>query len=117
MLGREELYQAALVAEPLLSGLPSKLASFDLSTNGLCHLDATLHQLQALRALRHWRTTAAERGAASWDHRWCVYFDKVRPPGGLFVYDQTFDEAGSYWFSTMFCLADRDAVIHEVEED
>lgn len=37
--------------------------------------------------------------------------------GGLFVYDQTFDEAGSYWFSTMFCLADRDAVIHEVEED
>lgn len=37
----------------LLSGLPSKLASFDLSTNGLCHLDATLHQLQALRALRH----------------------------------------------------------------
>ena len=30
---------------------------------------------------------AAERGAASWDHRWCVYFDKVRTPGGLFVYD------------------------------
>ena len=37
--------------------------------------------------------------------------------GGLFVYNQTFDEEGSYWFSTMFCLADRDAVTHEVDDD
>ena len=37
--------------------------------------------------------------------------------GGLFVYSRSYDEAGSYWFSTMFCLADRDAVIHEVPED
>ena len=37
----------------LLSGLPSKLASFDLGTNGLVSLDPALHQLQVLRALRH----------------------------------------------------------------
>ena len=37
--------------------------------------------------------------------------------GGLFVYDQAFAEDGTYWWSTMFCLADRDAVIHEVPED
>ena len=30
--------------------------------------------------------------------------------GGLFVYDRTYDEDGTYWRSTMFCLADRDAV-------
>ena len=37
--------------------------------------------------------------------------------GGLFVYDRTYDEDGTYWRSTMFCLADRDAVIHEVEAE
>jgi hypothetical protein len=37
--------------------------------------------------------------------------------GGLFVYDQTFDPEGSHWRSTMFCLADRDAVTHEVDDD
>ena len=37
--------------------------------------------------------------------------------GGLFVYDQTFDPEGSHFRSSLFCLADRDAVIHEVEAD
>ena len=37
--------------------------------------------------------------------------------GGLFVYDQTFDPEGSHFRSSLFCLADRDAVFHEVDAD
>jgi hypothetical protein len=36
--------------------------------------------------------------------------------GGLFVYNRHIDEDDGDWFSTMFCLADRDAVVHEVPE-
>ena len=55
----------------LLSGLPSKLASFDLGTNGLVSLDPALHQLQVLRALRH-LTLAGNPGCARRGYRRAV---------------------------------------------
>ena len=55
----------------LLSGLPSKLASFDLGTNGLVSLDPALHQLQVLRALRH-LTLAGNPGCARPGYRRAV---------------------------------------------
>lgn len=32
---------------------------------------------------------AAEQGMNYWEHKWLVYFDKVKTQGGLFVYDTT----------------------------